>query len=183
MIQLNPDCLIFQTARGENIPCSAESVTIELIGEAVSFLDPAVIQNASAAVLHYFKNELDRQFVSVGEFSLALEKVLRGLGLTVTGAAKVEARVEESDLRKLARTAGGGFELFFFSNLRNELREKLNQAPQTVRFNGLRSCVKQLVGAQRWSRRCESFKDQIVEYLRACLHTDHKNNCCALVVL
>ncbi|MGI8965839.1 MAG: hypothetical protein ACR2H1_07085, partial [Limisphaerales bacterium] len=136
MIQLNPDCLIFQTARGENIPCSAELVTIELIGEAVSFLDPVLIQNASAAVLHYFKNELDRQFVSVGEFSLALEKVLRGVGLTVSTPETIEARVEESDLRKLAGNAGEGFELFFFSNLRDELRERLNQTPQMVRFNG-----------------------------------------------
>jgi hypothetical protein len=83
MIQLNPDCLIFQTSNGEHIPCSAELVTIELMGETASLVDPEVIRNASAAVLHYFKHELGRTSVSVAEFSSALEKVLRGFGFDV----------------------------------------------------------------------------------------------------
>jgi hypothetical protein len=85
MIQLNPDCLVFQTADGDYIPCSAEFVTLELIGDAADLLDPELIQDASAAVLHYFKYELGRTHVSVGEFSMALEKVLRGFGLSVLG--------------------------------------------------------------------------------------------------
>ena len=40
MIQLHPDCLIFRTSQGELIPCSAESVTIEMIGDASSVIDP-----------------------------------------------------------------------------------------------------------------------------------------------
>src|SRR5688572_1623412 len=111
MIQLNPDCLIFQTASGENIPCSAELVTIELIGDAAEFLDPQIIQNASSAVLHYFKNELARDFVSVAEFSEALEKVLRGFGLDVRPAEETEPltpRVEEADLREIACASGKG---------------------------------------------------------------------------
>ena len=184
MIQLNSDYLIFKTAEGENIPCSVELVTIELMGAAISLVDPDLIRNASAAVLHYFKTELGRHSVSVGEFSLALERVLRGFGLNIkTENSEDEVRIVESDLREVAASAGKGFELFFFPNLREEMRRKINEGPHVVRFKGLRGCVKQLVGAQRWSGRCEVLSDQIVEYLRTCLSTECKKETCALVVL
>jgi hypothetical protein len=185
MIQLNPDYLIFKTAAGENIPCSAELVAIELIGDAITQLDPELIRNASAAVLYYFKNELGKNSVSVGEFSLALERVLRGFGLNVKSNLDGEeepVRVAESDLRDIAFSADKGFELFFFPNLRDEMRRKLDERPQVVRFNGLRSCVKHIVGAQRWSQRCQTLSDQIVEYLRTCLNTETNKETCALVV-
>src|SRR5580700_6870048 len=83
MILLRADCLIFQTTDGEQIPCSAEWVTMELMGEGVALIDPEIVHHASAAVLHYFKDELQREHVSVGEFAVALEKALRGFGLSV----------------------------------------------------------------------------------------------------
>lgn len=184
MIQLNPDCLIFQTSSGENIPCSAELVTIELIGDAAQFIDPDIVQNAAAAVLHYFRVELDRTFVTVAEFSEALEKVLRGFGMTIRSVEDKAAKkkIAETDLREIACESGKGCELFFFPHLRDELRRKLDQSPEVLRFRGLRGCVKQIVGAQRWSRRCQVLSDQIVEYLRGCLTRDSKTGSCALVV-
>jgi hypothetical protein len=188
MIQLNPDCLIFRTADGENIPCSAELVTIELVGDSAGLIGPDIIENASAAVLHYFKNELKRECVTVAEFSEALEKVLGGFGLVVK---KVEQknpekpkrrRVVEDDLREIASESGKGCELFFFSNLREHLRTQIAKgSPEIIRFNGLRGCVKQIVGARRWNTRCQSLNDQIVEYLRTCLSAEEKHSC-ALVV-
>ena len=185
MMQLNPDYLIFKTTKGEKIPCSVELVAIELMGDAISFLDPELIHNASAAVLHYFKHELGRHSVSVGEFSLALERVLRGFGLNIKTEPDDEqpVRVAESDLREVAATAGKSFELSFFPHLRNEMRRKLDEAPHVVRFNGLRGCVKQIAGAQRWSQRCQVLNDQIVDYLRTCLSIEAKKETCALVVL
>ncbi|MEO7677369.1 MAG: hypothetical protein ABIV39_11470, partial [Verrucomicrobiota bacterium] len=84
---------------------------------------------------------------------------------------------------ELACSAGKGFELIFFNHLREEMRRKINEAPHVVRFKGLDGCVKQLIGAQRWSQRCEILSDQIVEYLRTCLSAEPKNETCALVVL
>lgn len=184
MIQLNPDYLVFKTAAGENIPCSVELVAIELMGDAISMVDPELIRNASAAVLHYFKTELGRHSVSVGEFSLALERVLRGFGINIKADPNEEPiRVAESDLREVAAAAGKGFELLFFARLREEMRRKIDETPDVVRFKGLQGCVKQLVGAQRWSDRCQILSDQIVEYLRTCLSVEAKKETCALVVL
>jgi hypothetical protein len=190
MIQLNSDYLIFRTSDGENIPCSAELVTIELIGESISQLDPELVHNASAAVLHYFKDELGKVFVTVGEFSLALERVLRGLGLKVvsdepqTSVPHLPGTMEsvEADLLQVASAAGKGFELLFFCQLRDELREQLKKSPELVRFKGLRGCVKELTGARRWSHRCQELNDQIVEFLRNSLSTEKKRPSCGLVV-
>ncbi len=189
MIQLNPDYLIFQTSNGENIPCSAEFVTLELIGEAVEYLEPELVRNASAAVLHYFKDELGKNFVTVAEFSEALEKVLKGFGLAVNSlnttatAAAPGARVCETDLCALAASAGKGFELIFFATLRDHLRQELKGPAEILRFKGLRGCVKQLTGSQRWCTRCQALNDQIVDYLRGCLTAESKKQSCSLVVL
>jgi len=183
MIQLNPDCLLFQTNAGEQIPCSAEWVTLELMGEAATHVDPEIIRNAASAVLHYFKHELKRQFVSVAEFVMALDKALRGVGLTVFADTEPQTVVVESDLRVLAANAGKGCELFFFPSLREEVKTKLEQSPQILRFNGLRGCVKQLAGAQRWSSRCESLSDQIVEFLRGCWTVESASKSCTLLVV
>lgn len=185
MIQLHPDCLLFQIAGGEAIPCSAELVAVELIGEAADALDAELIRNAARAVLHYFKIEMGRTFVSVAEFSNALAGVLRGFGLMVkpTSVAETPRRITQSDLRQLACESGKGFELAFFPRLRDELRQQLTQAPDMVRFTGLRSCVKQLSGARRWTHRCQRLNDQIVEYLRHCLSTEPRAGACPLLVL
>jgi hypothetical protein len=200
MIALAYDCLLFQTTNGESIPFSAEMISVELTGEGIGEFDPEFLKHAASAVFHYFKHDLGRVTVTVGEFAGALEKVLRGFGLQSevdeqngehveehsdepceeqTAAAR---RVLKSDLRLLACESGKGFELFFFPRLRDELRAQLLQSPEILHFRGLRSCVKQLTGARRWSPRCQTLQDQIVEYLRNCFTTESNQPNCALLV-
>ena len=186
MIHLRPDCLVFKMSTGENIPCSAEKVTIELMGESAELVDQELIKNAAESVLHYFKAEQQKTSVSVAEFALALEKVLRGLGLEVKAAdaepTLVGSGVAEANLEELARHSLRGFELSFFPSLRAELARHVRKAPQVVRFRGLRLCVKHLVGAKRWSNRCQVLSDQIVAYLRRCYMDEHASTGCALVI-
>ena len=185
MIQPHPDGLILKMPGGESIPCSAELVTVNLLGESADLLDPELVQNAARAVLHYFKVEQGKTFVSRREFSRALAKVLLGFGISVNldEAAPPPCRVSESDLRQLACESGKSFELAFFPRLRDELRQQLDRSPHVVRFKGLRSCVKQLAGARRWTGRCQSLSDQIVDYLRHCLSNDPGAKSCSLMVL
>ena len=77
MILLRSDCLVFKMNNGESVPCSAETLTIELLGDSAALVDPELIKHAAAAVLYYFKTDLDQTIVSVPDFSRALEKVLR----------------------------------------------------------------------------------------------------------
>lgn len=179
MIALNSNCLLFQLSNGESVPCSAEMICIEVIGSSGSLLDPEVLRHATASVFHYFKIDLERETVTVGEFAGALEKVLRNLGMIIR-SEKGGWEILESDLRLLAGESSEGMELFFFPRLRHELRMQLRHSPQMLRFRNLRGCVKQLTRARRWSGRCEKMQEQIVEYLRGCLTAEQ--NKCALVV-
>jgi len=172
---------------GEVIPCSAEKVTIELMGESAELVDQQLIKDAAETVLHYFKHELNCSSVSVAEFSQALEQVLRGLGLQVKSAEAPDADSEpalivDSDLTEIARQFGKGFELTFFPRLRAEVQTQLDKSPCLLRFRGLRNCVMELTGAKRWSIRCQILNDQIVDYLRNCLETEKKAADCALLV-
>jgi hypothetical protein len=184
MIALQSDHLIFQMTNGESVPCSAEMITIEIAGNSEGLIDAEMLRHAAASVFHYFKAELDRETVTVGEFALALEKVLRGFGLTLYAdePPPLAKQILETDLGHIARESAGSLELFFFPKLRNELRTQLRQSPRVLRFRGLRGCVKQITGARRWSNRCEKMQEQIVEYLRGCLTAEPEQNECALVV-
>lgn len=185
MILLRPDCLVFETSDGEHIPCTAKEVTFELIGDAAKWLDAEIIENAAAAVLHYFRSERQQETVSVAQFGLALEKALVGLGLEVKLSEASETAspgrpLVEADLRGFA---GDGGELFFFPRLREEIRRRLDGTPRVLRFHGLRACVKQMTGAKRWGARCRALNDQIVDYLRTCFSTEKAGPGCALVVV
>ena len=184
MIALRTDCLIFQLSNGESVPCSADMIAVEIIGEANGVLDPEILRHAAASVFYYFKVELGRERVTIGEFSMALEKALFHLGYSIHAhtASTGTGDVSDTDLGQLADESGGSLELLFFPRLRDELRVRLRNSPRLVRFHGLRGCVKQLAGARRWTPRCEQLQDQIVEYLRGCLTAETAQQDCSLVV-
>jgi hypothetical protein len=184
MIALQSDQLIFQLTNGESVPCSAEMITIEIAGNSEGLMDTEMLRHAAASVFHYFKSELERESVTVGEFALALEKVLHNFGLTLYAdePPPLAEQILEADLCHIARESDNSLELFFFPRLRDQLRTQLRQSPQMLRFRGLRGCVKQLAGAQRWSARCEKMQEQIVAFLRECLTAEPEQKACALVV-
>lgn len=186
MIALRSDCLLFELNNGESIPCSADMIAVEIVGDANGLLDPETLRHAAASVFHYFKVELGRETVTIGEFSLALEKALHHLGYSIHAhmPGGETANISDADLCLLANesSGSGSLELFFFPRLRDELRIRLRTSPRVVRFHGLRGCVKQLTGARRWTNRCELLQDQIVDYLRGCLNAETAPADCALVV-
>jgi hypothetical protein len=193
MIALHSECLLFQLKNGESVPCSADMIAVEIIGDANGLLEPETLRHAAASVFHYFKHELAREVVTIGEFSMALEKALYHLGYTIhaqeagTHAAATAAAVPVpepvgADLVRLVTETDVSLELLFFPRLRDELRVRLRRSPRMVRFHGLRGCVKQLAGARRWSNRCDQLQHQIVAYLRGCLTAETASNECALVV-
>ncbi len=183
MITLGSDCLLFEMHNGESVPLSAEMITVELTGNQSNYFDSHFVQHAAQAVFHYFKHDLGRLTVSVGEFAGALESVLRGFGVkAMSEAAPAPPDVIESDLQQLASESGRGCELFFFPRLRDEMRQKLRKSPGVLRLRGLRPCVKHLAGAQRWSHRCQTLHDRIVEFIRESLQAEPRRGNCALVV-
>jgi hypothetical protein len=203
MIQLRSDCLVFEVKGGDKIPCSVEQLTIEVLSESLGAISPEVIQQAARAVLHYFKDDLGRETVTVDEFTAALEKVLSGLGFQVhagsqlagpgegeeeaegmdsTAEVPVPVPVAEADLEAMAGGGDEGLEMAFYHRLRGELRTLLSADPKMVRFRGLRPCAKRLARVRRWCPRSEQVRDEIVRFLRDCWSAEHPRQQCALVV-
>lgn len=183
MIALSEHSLLVMRDSGESVPLSAEMIAVEISGGKVDCFDAELIGQAAAAVFHYFKHELGRQFVTANEFSDVLRTVLHGLGLqaglvkpAVTETAEPQT---EFDLHELAEEGG---ELFFFPRLREQLKRQLDAQPDSVRFSRLRPCVKRLTGAKRWSPRCSELEQRIVDYLRSCLSAEAGAGKASLVV-
>jgi hypothetical protein len=173
MIALASDYLLFKLANGETVPFTSANIIIEIDSDTVAAFDADFIRHAANAVFHFFRYELKREIISVAEFAEALEKALSGFAVgSDVKKTQLPWNVLESDLVRMAEESGSGAELFFFSSLRAELRKQLSQAPQLMRFRGLRGCVKHLTGARRWNGRCRQLQEQIVEYLRECLHAE-----------
>ena len=99
-------------------------IAVEIVGEANSLLEPETLRHAAASVFHYFKTELARESVTIGEFSLALEKALHRLGYSIHAQTPggEPGEISNADLALLATETGGSLELFFFPRLRDELR-------------------------------------------------------------
>jgi len=186
MITLSADCLLFQLSTGEGVPFSAEMISVELMGNTGQWLDPELVKQAAKAVFHYFKHELGRHSVSSDDFAATLERVLHGFRTSAQPEPQPPlarpSGVVEADLWQLARQTREAGELMFFPRLRDELRLQLRQRPGVLRFHSLRSCVKHLVGAERWGLRCRCLEEQIVQYLRQCLSSESAAGNLALIV-
>jgi hypothetical protein len=200
MIRLRTDCLVFETSEG-GLPWSVEEAALEFVGRTLPDADVELVRQAAVAVLHYFKHEMGLESVSVGHFCEVLSKVLRSFGLGIeAGAAAGKAKLaisvqsagpsqggpavgsETVDLRRLACESGKIYELGFFLRLREVVSSQTGPGRRVIRFVGLRSCVKQLAGARRWSPRCERLSDHIVDYLRICLQETRAPGQCTMVV-
>ena len=183
MILLSSDYLLFELASGERVPFSADKVCVELMGDESGPFDAVFLEQATKAVFHFFQHELGRDTVTLGEFSGAMEQVLRSFlrDRKRPEEALGAAPMAETDLSRLLAEAGHT-ELLFFPRLRAELRNQLQASPHLLRFRGLRDCVKQLAGAERWSPRCQDLQERLLDFLRACAAVDRAGKDCALLV-
>ena len=183
MIRLRADCLIIKISGGEQFPCPVEVVTTELIGKAVDWMSQEAIQNVTAAVLHFFRDEQEREVVSAAEFSEALESVLQNLGYSVSEAASAKRKrmIRNANINDLIRECEGELELAMYQRLRSEMKHLLKNTPRELRVSGLRGCVKRVLRARRWSRRCQTLSDQIVSFMRQCFD-EHAAADCLFVV-
>lgn len=184
MILLADNYLFFQMPSGESVPFSAEMISVELADGTVDPFSQDFLEHAAASVFHYFKHDLGRKTVSVAEFAEAFESVLNGLGLKLHSGRVAEFTDDSAnkDLQMLAFHAGGVGELAFYPRLRTAVRSQFQITPHLIRFHGLRECVKSLLGAERWSPRCDQLRDQIIEFLQRTLSKETAGETCALMV-
>lgn len=195
MIRLHSDFLVFELESGETIPCSVEAIACELV-EAVSGLtDKSIIENAARAVVHYFREDQSQEVVSIQEFIDCLAFVLRGFGFEVETvnegagtkaaagiASSTTARTSLLDFAESRREDGTIMEMDFFLKLRDHLKTHLQENPDLLLFTGVRPCVQRILSSNRWTRRCEALREQLVLFLEECLTKDGSGRCHRMVI-
>lgn len=166
MIALHEECLLIERSGGGYLPCPVEQLSFEIVGGG-SGVDPELLRHAAAAVLHYFREELGRVTVTLGEFSTMLIRVLEGLGIKAEVTdVRSQGEVRIADLRVLANGEKLVGELEFYPRLRAFLREQLAAGPLRLEFRGLRGCVKRLAGRKHWCPACERKEAELVGLIR-----------------
>ena len=123
-------CLVFKGA-SDVIACGAAGVSIELVGEGLNGCESDLVREVASGVLHYFRHDLGRDTVTVGEFAVVLAKVLRGFGLNVESCLRVPdaTPAAEADLTDLIERAGAHSSWNSTSGSGRNSRVSWNRAP------------------------------------------------------
>lgn len=170
MIWLNKDMAWVRTDDGRLVPFDGHrlAASIERAAHRVGLSEQWLAEAIVAAVNTFACDCLRDQAVAETELVSVVEGVLRAMGYDEVARAYVAARrVEPIDLDALAAQTGTGFELDFFRQLDAALGTAARRGLTELQVCGLRACVMQLRGAQRWSTGCARLADEIVEYVRA----------------
>lgn len=165
MIQLRTDCLVFETANGETIPCSTRSMNVEVLGNASVQLDSETVRQAALATLHYFRNERRRTAVTLTEFTAAIELVLHKFGLPMATYSNDGVTMTATPSHK----HGGKqkqFEMMFFCVLRDHIHARLRGSERVIHLKGLRDSIQGMFGAGRRNPVQSALGDHVVDFLR-----------------
>lgn len=139
--------------------------TLEDAADAASV--PAwLAADVSKGVETYLKHHYPGTVIEMEDLFVRIRETLNHLGLTDLAEHLSEepppVRISLSDL---ARKAGPGYELLFFQLLKRQFRAAASQGVRHFVCYGMRTCVKRLTEAQKWSPRCRKMEEEIREFL------------------
>jgi hypothetical protein len=123
--------------------------------------------HVSESVHEWLKTLRDRNTMTAASFTRAVREALK-----VIGYAEIGERFEEAapyariSLAEIAREAGNGFELAFFSALDARLREVFAAGGSYCELHGMEPCVKLLRRCRHWSSGCDAMRGEIVTFAR-----------------
>jgi len=147
--------------------CQTEWLTQTLTEAAHrAHLPDWLAEDISRGVENYLVNHFAGTVIDSDELFERIDSTLSQLGLSDVAAQidKTPPPVRIS-LSELARRAGSGYELAFFSLLEEQLRSAASGGAKSVECYGLTQCVRRLSSAKKWSKRCDRLKDEITTFL------------------
>jgi hypothetical protein len=122
-------------------------------------------QDIVKALTYYLEEEYATMTISRNELEGLMDVSIKSIGYPEIAAhAGLVAPRVSIYLPDLARECP--WELAFFQELGERLQEAGEVVVRGIKLSGIRPCVKQLRGAQRWHPRCQHLSDEIVAYTR-----------------
>jgi hypothetical protein len=162
MIRLNDHALLMRYPDGRVLPLDLSDLVHELAAQAAPEavpIEPWMIENVVHSILHYIKNDLGKEVVTLQDFIDLSQDIL----------ARFAAPPQDGpvcDLFHLAQRAGPGFELRFYDMLRERITELAEKGADSYAFIGFRPCVKFLAGRRRWRVRCRTVSEELLRFIR-----------------
>ena len=143
------------------------ALSIQNVAEGVGQPDWWLAESIAAAVHVYATRCRKDGVILSSEISEIVASVLSMLGFEEISAAYAkDERRTAIHLGDLSARVGAAFELEFFQQLDRALGVVANRRLAVLQVDGLRVCVMQLRGAQRWTASCRKFAEEIVGYVR-----------------
>lgn len=122
--------------------------------------------HVTESVASYLKNDFAGTVVAIESLCSAVESVLSVIGYPdVATQFETPAPPARLSLIAIAREAGTGYELAFFSLLRRALRESLQAGPERMELTDLQPCVRELRAAKVWRLECSQLLSEIVRFV------------------
>ncbi|MCB1232450.1 MAG: hypothetical protein KDN19_19535 [Verrucomicrobiae bacterium] len=124
-------------------------------------------EDVSKGVECYLKNHYPGTVIEVGDLFDRIRSTLHNLGLNDLADHLDDCPPPiRISLTELARKAGPGFELGFFQLLQRQFHAAADGGARQLVCYGLRTCVKRLATAEKWSPRCRKLEAEIRDFLQ-----------------
>ena len=169
MIQLHDDIVWVRFEDGRLAPFDEQrlALSIQKVAELAGHSDWWLAESIAAAVHAYAVKCLTNGVIQCREITEIVAVVLSELGYQ--GISEAYARGANRvaiHLHDLTGQMTASLELEFFQQLDRALGAAANRRLLVLEVDGLRACVMQLRGAQRWTAGCRRFAEDIVEHVR-----------------
>ena len=128
--------------------------------------DFAFTDDIYEGVVHYLESKCSLRLLKIEDLYKRVSHMLSRIGYaTIANALEPMAPPVTISLERAARDAGCGFELAFFKDLQNELRELKQTGATEVYFSHVDECVRILRQTDKWDRKCEELAADILDWL------------------
>lgn len=124
------------------------------------------VDDIRSGIIKYLETKCPLKMLQLEELFERMRKMLVKIGCERIAEKLVPlAPPLTVSLVESAMEAGNGFELAFFSTLRNELADLRALGAEEIHFTGVRECALILRGASKWNKDCESLLAEIEAFL------------------
>lgn len=150
-------------------------VALRRAASAADRHDFPFVDEIRLGIEHYLENKCPLRLLPLADLYERMRHMLVRIGCeTIADKLEPLAPPVTLSLVRFAREAGNGFELAFFSRLRDELAHLRDCGAEDVRFTGLREAAQLLNGGEKWDRRCDLVLAEIRNFLGS-LDREHRH--------
>jgi len=169
MIRLRDDVAWVKFEDGRLAPFDEQrlALSIHRVAERIGNPDWWLAESIAAAIHVYAVKTRSDGIIPSAEIAEIVTMVLSTLGYEgISHAYGGSTNRVAIHLNKLTGQESAAFELEFYQRLDRELGAAASRRLLVMEVNGLRACVMQLRGAQRWTTGCRKLAEEIVEHVR-----------------